>query len=292
MDINWYPGHMTSARRKIEQDIKLCDVVIELLDARIPLSSANPDIKRLIGNKKRLIILNKADLADGCITDAWKTYYEERGIKVLAMDCRNRKQTLKVSEAVREVCREKIERDRQRGIHNRPIKAMIAGIPNVGKSTFINSYVGKATAKTGNKPGVTKGNQWIRLSKDINLLDTPGILWPKFEDPGTGMKLAYIGSINDNILNITELSENLIVYLKDNYCNTLHSRYMIDEACSSSDILYNIAVNKKCLQKGGEADIERAAALLLDDLRSGRLGRVSLEKPATLIDKEENENGI
>jgi ribosome biogenesis GTPase A len=169
---------------------------------------------------------------------------------------------------------------------------MIVGIPNVGKSTFINSYVGKATAKTGNKPGVTKGNQWIRLSKDINLLDTPGILWPKFEDPGTGMKLAYIGSINDNILNITELSENLIVYLKDNYCNTLHSRYMIDEACSSSDILYNIAVNKKCLQKGGEADIERAAALLLDDLRSGRLGRVSLEKPATLIDKEENENGI
>ena len=279
MDINWYPGHMTSARRKIEQDIKLCDIIIELLDARIPMSSKNPDIDNLIGQRKRLIILNKADLADGCITDAWTQYYENAGIKVVTMDSRVRKQALKVNDAVREVCREKIERDRARGIHNRPIKAMIVGIPNVGKSTFINSFVGKATAKTGNKPGVTKGNQWIRLSKDINLLDTPGILWPKFEDKNVGMRLAYIGSINDNILQLTELSENLITYLKDNYCNKLQGRYMIDESHTESEILTEIAGNKKCVLKGGEPDIERAAALLLDDLRAGRLGRISLEKP-------------
>ena len=281
MDINWYPGHMTSARRKMEQDIKLCDVIIEILDARIPISSKNPDIDNLVGDRKRLVILNKADLADGCITDAWIEYYNKSGIKVLAMDCRNRKQTLKVNEAVKEVCKEKIERDRRRGIHNRAIKAMIVGIPNVGKSTFINSFVGKVSAKTGNKPGVTKGNQWIRLSKDMNLLDTPGILGPKFEDPQTGMKLAFIGSINDNILNLTELSQNLISYLKDNYCNILQGRYMIDEARTDAEILYDIAVNKKCLLKGGEPDVERAAGILLDDLRSGRLGRISLEKPVS-----------
>ena len=281
MDINWYPGHMTSARRKMEQDIKLCDVIIEILDARIPMSSKNPDIDNLVGSRKRLVVLNKADLADGCITDAWIDYYNKAGIKVLAMDCRNRKQTLKVNEAVKEVCKEKIERDLRRGIHNRPIKAMIVGIPNVGKSTFINSFVGKVTAKTGNKPGVTKGNQWIRLSKDLNLLDTPGILWPKFEDPDTGMRLAFIGSINDNILILTELSQNLIAYLKDNYCNILQGRYMIDEARTDAEILYDIAINKKCLLKGGEPDVERAAGILLDDLRSGRLGRISLEKPAS-----------
>ncbi len=281
MDINWYPGHMTSARRKMEQDIKLCDVIIEILDARIPISSKNPDIDNLVGDRKRLVVLNKADLADGCITDAWIEYYNKAGIKVLAMDCRNRKQTLKVNEAVKEVCKEKIERDRRRGIHNRAIKAMIVGIPNVGKSTFINSFVGKVSAKTGNKPGVTKGNQWIRLSKDMNLLDTPGILWPKFEDPQTGMKLAFIGSINDNILNLTELSQNLISYLKDNYCNILQGRYMIDEARTDAEILYDIAVNKKCLLKGGEPDVERTAGILLDDLRSGRLGRISLEKPVS-----------
>ena len=275
---------MTSARRKIEQDIKLCDVIIELLDARIPMSSKNPDIDNLIGNRKRLIILNKADLADGCITDAWTRYYEKAGIRVITMDSRVRKQALKVNDVVREVCKEKIERDRARGIHNRPIKAMIVGIPNVGKSTFINSFVGKATAKTGNKPGVTKGNQWIRLSKDINLLDTPGILWPKFEDKNVGMRLAYIGSINDNILQLTELSENLITYLKDNYCNKLQGRYMIDEAHNAGEILNDIAVNKKLVLKGGEPDIERAASLLLDDLRSGRLGRISLEKPVNDTD--------
>ncbi len=280
MDINWYPGHMTSARRRIEEDIKLCDIVIELLDARIPGSSRNPDIDKLAANKKRLILLNKADLADGGITDAWIKYYESSGIKVLALDSRVRKQTQKVSAAVREVCKDKIERDRSRGIMNRPIKAMIAGIPNVGKSTFINSFVGKASAKTGNKPGVTRGNQWVRLSKDINMLDTPGILWPKFDDEQTGINLALTGSINDNILPIYDLSLILIDYMKTNYCNIMHDRYIINESLDSPHILEAIAINRKCLLKGEEPDIDRAAKLIIDDLRAGRLGRISLEKPA------------
>ena len=279
MDINWYPGHMTSARRKMQEDIKLCDVVIELLDARIPGSSKNPDIDELVGQKKRIIILNKADLADVSQTDAWIRYYEKRDFKVITMDSRVRKQTLKVTDAVKEVCKEKIERDRRRGIANRPIKAMVAGIPNVGKSTFINSFVGKSTAKTGNKPGVTRGNQWIRMSKDVNLLDTPGILWPKFEDEKTGLNLAFIGSVNDNILQTEEIACRLLDYLKDNYCNLLTKRYIIKELHDSYKMLGEIAEYKQCVLKGGEPDLERAANLVLDDLRSGRLGRISLETP-------------
>ena len=279
MDINWYPGHMTGARRKMQEDIKLCDVVIELLDARIPGSSKNPDLDDLIGNKKRLIILNKADMADSAVTEKWVNYYESKGIKVLTMDSRVRKQTLKVTAAVKEVCKEKIERDRRRGIAARPIKAMVAGIPNVGKSTFINSFVGKTSAKTGNKPGVTRGNQWIRISKDINLLDTPGILWPKFDNRQIGLNLSFIGSINDNILEMTEVAGKFISFLKDNYCNILAERYMIKDVDDVFQIMEEIAIAKKCVKKGGEPDIEKACILLLDDFRSGKLGRISLETP-------------
>lgn len=279
MDINWYPGHMTGARRKMQEDIKLCDVVIELLDARIPGSSKNPDLDDLIGNKKRLIILNKADMADGAVTEKWVNYYENKGIKVLTMDSRVRKQTLKVTAAVKEVCKEKIERDRRRGIAARPIKAMVAGIPNVGKSTFINSFVGKTSAKTGNKPGVTRGNQWVRISKDINLLDTPGILWPKFDNQQIGLNLSFIGSINDNILEMTDVAGEFISFLKDNYCNILAERYMIKNVDDVFQIMEEIAIAKKCVKKGGEPDIEKACILLLDDFRSGKLGRISLETP-------------
>ena len=279
MDINWYPGHMTGARRKMQEDIKLCDVVIELLDARIPGSSKNPDLDDLIGNKKRLIILNKADMADSAVTEKWVNYYESKGIKVLTMDSRVRKQTLKVTAAVKEVCREKIERDRRRGIAARPIKAMVAGIPNVGKSTFINSFVGKTSAKTGNKPGVTRGNQWVRISKDINLLDTPGILWPKFDNQQIGLNLSFIGSINDNILEMTDVAGEFISFLKDNYCNILAERYMIKDVDDVFQIMEEIAIAKKCVKKGGEPDIEKACILLLDDFRSGKLGRISLETP-------------
>ena len=279
MDINWYPGHMTGARRKMQEDIKLCDVVIELLDARIPGSSKNPDLDDLIGNKKRLIILNKADMADSAVTEKWVNYYESKGIKVLTMDSRVRKQTLKVTAAVKEVCREKIERDRRRGLAARPIKAMVAGIPNVGKSTFINSFVGKTSAKTGNKPGVTRGNQWVRISKDINLLDTPGILWPKFDNQQIGLNLSFIGSINDNILEMTDVAGEFISFLKDNYCNILAERYMIKDVDDVFQIMEEIAIAKKCVKKGGEPDIEKACILLLDDFRSGKLGRISLETP-------------
>lgn len=278
-NINWYPGHMTGARRKMQEDIKLCDIVIELLDARIPGSSKNPDIDNLIGDKKRLLIFNKIDMADQGTTDMWVKFYEAKGIPVITMDSRNRKQTLKTTEAVRNICRDKIERDRKRGIAARPIKAMVVGIPNVGKSTFINSYVGRQTAKTGNKPGVTRGNQWIRISKDINLLDTPGILWPKFENDTIGRNLAYIGSINDNILEKQDLALGFIEFLKDNYCKILSDRYMIDTAQDPAEVLSSIADIKKCIKKGGEADLDKTAGMLLDDFRSGKLGRISLEKP-------------
>ena len=242
-NINWYPGHMTSARRKMQEDIKLCDIVIELLDARIPGSSKNPDMDDLIGNKKRLIILNKSDMADPEVTRKWVDFYNSKNIKVLTMDSRVRKQTLAVTNAVKEVCKEKLERDKRRGIAARPIKAMVAGIPNVGKSTFINSFVGKATAKTGNKPGVTRGNQWIRISKDINLLDTPGILWPKFDDPQIGLNLAYIGSINDNILELNDVTYNFTLWINRNNSGTLEVSY------NNIVLRYNVIVLNKYLYK-------------------------------------------
>ncbi len=212
---------MTSARRMMQENIKLIDIVIELLDARVPGASKNPDIDELAKGKYRLLILNKTDLADPSVTKKWKEYYEKQGFRVLLMDSRNRKEANAVGNAVQEVCKEKIERDRRKGIVGRPIKAMIVGIPNVGKSTFINSFAGRASAKTGNKPGVTKGKQWIRISKDMDLLDTPGILWPKFEDPEVGTALAWIGSINDDILELTGLSEKLLVFMQKYYCNLL-----------------------------------------------------------------------
>ncbi|MCR5214470.1 MAG: ribosome biogenesis GTPase YlqF [Eubacterium sp.] len=282
MSINWYPGHMTAARRKMQEDIKLCDIVIELLDARIPFSSSNPDIKTLANNKKRLIILNKSDMADSKVTESWIDYFKNQNIMAIPIDARVRKQTITITNAVRETCKDKLERDKKRGIAARPIKAMIVGIPNVGKSTFINSYVGKTAAKTGNKPGVTRGNQWIRISKDINLLDTPGILWPKFDDPEIGYRLASIGSINDDILEMRDIAMFIIDFMQSNYCNVLKDRYMIMDGLEKEFILGVIADNKKCVKKGGEPDIDKAAKLLIDDLRSGNLGRISLENPESI----------
>ncbi len=279
MDIQWYPGHMTKAKRMMQEDIKLIDIVIELLDARVPFSSKNPDIDSLANNKYRLIILNKADLADDKVTKLWEEYYKKKGFFVVKLDSRNTSQIKVVTSVVQQACKEKIERDRKRGIINRPIRAMIVGIPNVGKSTFINSYAKKACTKVGNKPGVTKGKQWIRISKNIELLDTPGILWPKFDDKSVGERLAFIGSINDEILNRTELAMLLTKYLQNNYCNNLIDRYKIKENLSCHEVLAHIADIRQCRLKGNEPDIEKAAKLLLDDFRSGRLGRISLEVP-------------
>ena len=269
MNVQWYPGHMTKAKRQMQEDIKLIDLIIELVDARVPLSSRNPDIDELGKNKARMILLNKADLADERQNRAWMEYFKEKGIYAVSIDSRNKGSMKAVSAAITEACKEKTERDRRRGIKNRPVRAMVAGIPNVGKSTFINTFAGKACAKTGNKPGVTKGKQWIRLNKSVELLDTPGILWPKFEDQEVGMRLAYIGSIKDDILNIEELALGLIGYLQEFYPAAIRERYNVEEELKPLDILTAVAKARGCLKKGEELDYEKASRLLLEEFRSG-----------------------
>lgn len=263
----------------MQEDIKLIDVIIELVDARVPESSRNPDIDELGKNKSRVIVLNKADLAEERMNEKWAQYFKDKGMSVVTMNARNGSGFSGLNKIIQEACREKIERDRKRGIKNRPVRAMVAGIPNVGKSTFINSYAGKACAKTGNKPGVTRGKQWIRLNKSVELLDTPGILWPKFEDQAVGTRLALIGSIRDEILNTDELALELIAFIRENYAGVLTERYHCTEEGSPVDILGEIARNRGCLLKGEELDYSKAAMLLLDDFRSARLGRLTLEFP-------------
>ena len=287
MNIQWYPGHMTKAKRAMKEDIKLIDLVIELVDARVPLSSRNPDIDDLAKGKARMVLLNKSDLADERVNAQWAAWFEAKNIHAVKVDSRNKGTLKQVQSVVQEACKEKIERDRKRGIMNRPIRTMVVGIPNVGKSTFINSFAGKACAKTGNKPGVTKGNQWIRLNKTLELLDTPGIRWPKFEDQAVGLKLALIGSINDQILNKDDLACRCIRILKERYPGMVSQRFGLEtEDKEPAAILEDVARLRSCLMKGGELDIARAAAMVLDDFRSGKLGRVTLERPEDYKDKE------
>lgn len=279
MNFQWYPGHMTKAKRMMQEDIKLIDVVIELVDARIPFSSKNPDIDDIAKNKSRIILLNKFDLADEKNTLKWKEWFEKQGFFVAFVNSKNGRGVKEVHNVIGQACKEKIERDRKRGIINRPVRAMIVGIPNVGKSTFINSFAGKACAKTGNRPGVTKGKQWIRLNKNVELLDTPGILWPKFDDQAVGLRLAFIGSIKDEILNVTELSLELIDFLQSHYAGKLAERYGIEEKEDRVKVLEEIADVRACRLKGNELDYEKAANLILDDFRNGKLGRITLEFP-------------
>lgn len=284
MNYQWYPGHMTKARRMMQEDIKLIDLIIELVDARIPLSSRNPDIDELGKNKARILLLNKADLADTAGNRAWTEYFRDKGLYVLEINARTGAGIKAIHGLVQEACKEKIERDRKRGIVNRPVRAMVVGIPNVGKSTFINSFAGKACTKTGNKPGVTKGKQWIRLNKTLELLDTPGILWPKFEEQAVGMRLAFIGSMNDEIIIVREMALELLQTLLKSYPDNLRERYgvtlpdVIDER-SAGAVLAEIAAVRKCFLKGEELDYDRAASLFIEDFRSGRLGRITLEIP-------------
>lgn len=277
MNVQWYPGHMTKAKRQMQEDIKLIDLIIELVDARVPLSSRNPDIDELGKNKARLILLNKADLADESQNEAWKKYFQDKGFFVVKVNSRSGAGMKAIHSVIQEACKEKIQRDLRRGIKNRPIRAMVVGIPNVGKSTFINTFAGKACAKTGNKPGVTKGKQWIRLNKGVELLDTPGILWPKFEDQEVGIRLACIGSIKDDILNMDELALLLIRSLTSHYPGALTNRYNIDESGKPVEILEQIARARGCLKKGEELDYTKAATLLFDDFRGGKIGRITLE---------------
>lgn len=294
----------------MQEDIKLIDLLIELVDARAPLSSRNPDIDELGKGKARLVLLNKSDLADQQANEQWAAWFSSQGFQVVKLNCRSGAGLKQIGGAVQAACREKIERDRRRGILNRPVRAMVVGIPNVGKSTFINAFAGKACTKTGNKPGVTKGNQWIRLNKSLELLDTPGILWPKFEDQEAGKRLAYIGSINDEILDKEELALELLSFLQEQYPDRVEARYRLGAGTlgraaedlpstiapdgspsvpsapdgslsvpSPGALLEQIARSRGCLQKGGGCDLARAANLLFDDLRSGKLGPITLEWP-------------
>ena len=277
MNVQWYPGHMTKAKRQMQEDIKLIDLIIELVDARVPLSSRNPDIDELGKGKSRIILLNKSDLADPVWNKKWVEYFSNQGMGVLEINSRTGMGIKSIQGLVQEVCKEKIERDRKRGIVNRPVRAMVVGIPNVGKSTFINTFAGRACAKTGNKPGVTKGKQWIRLNKGVELLDTPGILWPKFEDQQVGIRLACVGSIKDDILNMEELALWLIDYLRENYKGILADRYQITEEGTSVEVLEAIARARGCLKKQEELDYAKASLILFDDFRSGKMGRITLE---------------
>ena len=278
MHFQWYPGHMTKARRMMQENIKLIDLIIELVDARVPLSSRNPDIDELGKNKARLILLNKADLAEDRRNDEWMEYFKKQGYSVVKVNSKKGGGIKSIQSVIQEACKEKMERDRKRGILNRPVRAMVVGIPNVGKSTFINALAGKACAKTGNKPGVTKGKQWIRLNKGLELLDTPGILWPKFEDQQVGMRLAFIGSMNDEILIPDELACDLIGAIKELYPKALQERYEADPAGKPIETLEAVAESRKCYAKGEQLDLGKAAGILIDDFRSGKLGRITLER--------------
>ena len=278
MDYHWYPGHMTKAVRQMKEDIKLIDLVIELLDARIPLSSRNPDIDDLGKNKARLVLLNKSDLADETDNNKWIQYFKDKGIIALKINSKNKQGIKEINNAVQIACKEKIERDKKRGIINRPVRAMVVGIPNVGKSTFINAYAGRAAAKTGNKPGVTKGKQWIKLNKNLELLDTPGILWPKFDNQTIGMHLAFIGSINDNILDVTELAYQLVKLLATTYPKVVVERYKIEGHEDPLQVMYQVDEVRGCKLKGNHPDLEKTSKIIMDDFRAGKLGRITLDK--------------
>ena len=279
MNYQWYPGHMTKAVRMMQEDIKLIDLVVELLDARVPIASRNPDIDKLAAGKFRLVILNKTDLADPAANTRWQQYFEEQGLLCAQVNAQRGTGIRQIGPLFEKACEEKIARDRKRGIVNRPIRVMVCGIPNVGKSTFINSFAGKAAAKTGNKPGVTKGKQWIRLGRNVELLDTPGILWPKFEDQTVGIHLALIGSIKDELIEEQELAVYLIEYLSDRYPDVLTQRYGIEPSGDALETLGMIARERGCIRREGELDLSRAGVLLIDDFRKAKLGKISLEFP-------------
>ncbi len=287
--INWYPGHMAKAKRLMLEDMKLIDVVVELVDARVPFSGKNPDIDGMAKGKSRVLLFNKSDMADPAVTARWKSRYEEQGFFVATVNAKNGSGLKAVEDCIMTACREKLERDKKRGIQNRPVRAMVVGIPNVGKSTFINAYAGKAVAKTGNKPGVTKGKQWIRLNKNVELLDTPGILWPKFENEMIGKRLAWIGSINDDILIPTEMASDILNFISIRYPGLIAEHYGIEEGNFETDhhgteLLDRVAVRRGCIRKGGEYDTERAAGIVIDDFRSVKIGKISLELPEDITE--------
>ena len=282
MNIQWYPGHMTKTRRQIEADLKLVDAVCEILDARIPVSSRNPDIAAICGNKPRLVILNRIDMADPAATAAWAAYFKAQGLSVVQTDCKSRQGVGQFVPAVRGLLQEKLRRDAEKG-QTRPLKIMVVGIPNVGKSTFINQIAGRKGAKAENRPGVTRGKQWVTVDQGLLLLDTPGILWPKFEDKRVGMYLAYTGAVKDDILDTEGLACHLLETLWVRYPEALKARYKLDlpEDAQGYEILEAAGRKRGFLLARGEIDTERMARVALEEFRSCKIGRFTLEIPET-----------
>lgn len=280
MNIQWYPGHMTKTRRQIEADLKQVDAVCEIVDARIPMSSRNPDIDSICGAKPRVIVLNRMDLADPTATKQWAAYFRARGMTVVMTDCKTRRGIADFSPAVRNACREKLERDAARGM-NRPVRLMVVGIPNVGKSTLINQVSGRKGAKAENRPGVTRGKQWVTVDSSLQLLDTPGILWPKFEDPEVGLMLAYTGAVKEDVIDLEELACRLMALLWQRYPDAIRERYAIEpeDGMSGYDMLMLAARKRGYLMARGEINTERMAKVLVDEFRSGKLGKFTLEVP-------------
>ena len=280
MNIQWYPGHMTKTRRQIEADLKQVDAVCEIVDARIPVSSRNPDIDAICGNKPRIIVLNRMDLADPNATAKWKAYFKSKGMAVIATDCKSKKGISDFNPAARAACKEKLERDAARGM-NRPLRVMIVGIPNVGKSTLINQISGRKGAKAENRPGVTRGKQWVTVDSTLQLLDTPGILWPKFEDPEVGMMLAYTGAVKEGVIDIEELACRLMELLHKYYPQTLLDRYKVEAVPGTRgwELIEMAGRKRGYLVSGGEVNTERMSKVLIDEFRSGKLGKFTLEHP-------------
>ena len=280
MNIQWYPGHMTKTRRQIEADLKQVDAVCEIVDARIPVSSRNPDIDSICAGKPRILVLNRMDLADPAATQKWAAFFKEKGMAVIATDCKTRKGIADFTPAARKACAQKLERDAARGM-SRPIRVMVVGIPNVGKSTLINQISGRKGAKAENRPGVTRGKQWVTVDRSLQLLDTPGILWPKFEDPEVGLKLAYTGAVKEGVIDLEELACALMELLHRDYPDTLSERYKVqaEPGTPGYQLLEIAGKNRGFLLSGGKIHTERMAKVLVDEFRSGKLGRFTLEMP-------------
>ena len=280
MNIQWYPGHMTKTRRQIETDLKQVDAVCEIVDARIPVSSRNPDIDSICAGKPRILVLNRMDLADPAATQQWTAYFIEKGMAVIATDCKTRKGIADFTPAARKACAQKLERDAARGM-SRPIRVMVVGIPNVGKSTLINQISGRKGAKAENRPGVTRGKQWVTVDRSLQLLDTPGILWPKFEDPEVGLKLAYTGAVKEGVIDLEELACALMELLHRYYPDALSERYKVqaEPGTPGYQLLEIAGKNRGFLLSGGKIHTERMAKVLVDEFRSGKLGRFTLEMP-------------
>lgn len=277
MDYHWFPGHMAKTLRQIKEDIKLIDLVIEVVDARIPISSMNPLLDDIAKNKKRLIIMNKSDMAEDDLNIRWSRHFSDKGFAVVLTDAKNKRGIKQITEKAMEVCRPVLEKNQKRGMKNKPIRAMVFGIPNTGKSTLINAISGRNVTKTGNKPGVTRGKQWIRLNKMLELLDTPGVLWHKFEDMEVGKKIAFIGSIKSEVVVTEELAYDLLIWLSQNKQDFIQDKYgiIVDEPIKA---LEKIAEKRGCLLKGGRYDLLRASNLFLEEFRNGKIGKITLDR--------------